>query len=168
MQPKQIWMLVFAGVLIVVAVVLIVRRLGPSEAERDPIASWVCDSCGNEAKAPLENVSEDCPKCAEGQLIQRVFYQCKKCGEVFEAYQTNWSPTAPRAQAETAEADRLSPLPAGVPRAESVLVRRPGEKWVWRDAKAGRTVARELACPKCGKGKYDDFERVLDPSKVKK
>ncbi|MFW6163386.1 MAG: hypothetical protein ACODAJ_11510, partial [Planctomycetota bacterium] len=67
MEPKQIGMLAVAGLLIVVAVVLVARQLGGGQEQEDPVATWVCDNCGHEADQPLENVSPNCPECEEGQ-----------------------------------------------------------------------------------------------------
>ncbi len=164
MEPKQIGMLAVALGLIVVALVLVVRQFGGSDEQGDPTATWVCDGCGHEAKAPLGDTSPECPKCAEGQLVQRVFFKCKKCGEVFEAYQLNWSPLEPRAAAKAKEADASGPLQHGVRKEDTQLIRRPGGKWAWRDSRVGSRMARDLECPKCGKAKYDKFEKILDPT----
>ena len=164
MPPKQIGMLVGALALIAIAVVLVVRQMGPGAEQQDPIATWVCDSCGHQAKEPLGNTSADCPECAEGQMVQRVFFKCKKCDEVFEAYQLNWSPMESRAQAKCKEADQSGSLLKGVRKEDAQLIRRPGGKWAWRDSDAGTRVARRLACPNCGEAKYDKFEKVLDPA----
>jgi len=164
MQLKQTVMATIAVVVIVVAVVLVVKQLGSDPTNQDPIAQWVCDACGATATVPLENQSPDCEKCDKGQMIQRVYFRCKRCEKLFEAYQVNWSPTAPRAVDNCAEADEQEPLPEGVPKDQAILVRRPGGKWLWGDASLGRQIMTQLACPKCGAGKRDQFTKVLNPT----
>ena len=163
MQSKQIVMAVVAVVVIIGATVYIVRKLGSSGETGDPVAVWVCDSCGHEDEFPLENQSPDCPKCPEGQMVQRQYFKCKKCGEAFEAYQTNWSPLAPRAADVKEEADRSGKLAAGVRPEESQLVRESGGKWAWRESPKGSRIARQFECPGCKTSKLKDFEKIMKP-----
>lgn len=153
---------IVAAVLFVVAIVLFLRRCGGSEEQaEDPIKAWVCDSCGAEAKLPLENQSPDCSACDAGQMVQRERFRCKGCGEEFEAYQVNWSPHGERAAAKRKEADEHGPLPKGVRFSEGdvQLVRAPGGKWAWSESEAGKKIKREVSCPKCG-GK--DCEKLTE------
>ena len=154
MEPKKIGMIAL----------MLVRQLGPDPSQQDPIAQWVCDNCDATAAQPLENMSPDCSKCDKGQMVQRVYFRCKRCSKLFEAYQLDWSPTAPRAEPKRAEADEEEPLPEGVPKDQALLVRRPGGKWMWADATLGRQIMTQLACPKCGAGKRDQFTKVLNPT----
>ncbi len=167
MQSKQIVMAVVAVVVIIGATVYIVTKLGGSSETSDPVAVWVCDNCGYEAEFPLENKSPDCPKCAEGQMVQRQYFKCKKCGEVFEAYQINWSPLAPRAADVKKEADRSGKLDAGVRPEESQLVRKAGGKWAWRESTKGSRIARQFECPGCKANRRRDFEKIMKPPEKK-
>ena len=162
MEPKQIGMIVVAALLIVVAVVLVMKNLGGEDAETE--ALWVCSACGEKATVPLENSSPNCPKCSDGQLVQRVFFHCKKCDkETFEGYQLNLTPLADRAATACKEAGAK---PRGLLDDDLQLIRRPGGKWRWRSTAEGSRISRKLSCPSCGDLKRDSFEMVTDPSRI--
>ena len=161
MDPKQIGMIAVAVALIAVAVVVVMKSMGGSEGTE---TFWVCDSCGEKAQQGIANTSADCPKCSEGQLVQRVHFRCKKCKSAFEGYHLNFSPLAERASDVAKEA---GPRPPGVMDHDLQLIREPGGKWLWRNAAAGSKIASDLTCPKCGKLKRDQFEMVTDPAKLK-
>ncbi len=137
---------------------------GPERLPPDPMTLWVCDHCGREAKRPLDNRSPDCPACAEGQMVQRVFFRCPACGHVFEAYQINWSPTADRAADLCRQADAHKPL-APECEMDPLLVRAPGGTWQWLDCSGGSEgLTARLRCPKCGReGRRAEFQKVLLP-----
>lgn len=162
MEPKQIGMVVVAALLIVVAVVLVMKNLGGDDAEVETL--WVCSACGEKATVPLGNQSPDCPKCSDGQLVQRVFFRCKKCDkETFEGYQVSLSPLAERAAKARKEA---GPRPKGMLDDDLQLIRGPEGKWYWRSTAEGSRIARKMSCPTCGELKRDSFEMVSDPSKI--
>ena len=163
MQGKQIVLLAGAVLAIVVAVVFLMRQSGPGPEQDDPMAVWVCDGCGEAARGPLAGGSADCAKCAEGQMVQRVYFRCKQCSKAFEGYQLNRSPAAPRAEAKCGEADKSGARSKGVTPDQTQLIRRPGGPWAWRHSTAGTRIARQLTCPQCGQVKYAHVEKVLDP-----
>lgn len=163
MDSKQIGMIAVAVVAIAAAAFLIVRHLGSSD-EATVEATWVCDSCGAKAEAELTNTSAPCPKCSDGQLVQRVFFRCKKCEKAFEGYQVNWSPLDDRAADARKSAGAK---PTQVPDKELQMIRKPGGKWLWRVSKAGTAIARTLDCPSCGKMKRDQFDMVSDRDAAK-
>ena len=147
------------------AAALLVEQLGTEPPPADPMALWVCDHCGREARAPLTNRSLDCGKCAEGQMVQRVFFRCRACMALFEAYQANWSPKAARAADIRKEADAHRTL---APECEEdpLLVRRPGGKWQWLDCNDATSLFFKHRCPECGReGLRPDFEKMLDPTR---
>lgn len=158
MDSKKKVVAVGAIVVILIALVLIVRQVGPKSRAKPPVARWVCDQCGAEATKAAVNASPDCSKCDKGQMVQRVFRRCKRCGEEFEAYQMNWSPMSPRGAAKRAEADAQEKMPPTGQAA--VLARRPGGTWAWIETKVGSETMSQLACPKCGPGSKDQFEKA--------
>lgn len=163
MKAGQIAIAVVAVVVMVLAVALIVGQLGHDPAPSDPVAVFVCDGCGREARLPHQNRSPDCPACAEGQMVQRVFFRCPACGETFEAYQANWSPYADRAADARAEADAHEPL---APECEQdpLLLRPPGGTWRWLNCQDSTGLFWRMRCPACGhEGRRGEFEKVLDP-----
>jgi len=162
MRPTRIVLVVLALACIALASVLIARQLRPEPTARDPMATWVCDGCGATEMAPLRNVSRDCPRCAQGQMVQRVFFRCTGCGAVFEGYQVNWSPEAPRAAAACQEADAHKPL-APECEMQPLLVRRPGGTWEWDECQGSEGLRHSLRCPKCGAGHGDGLVRMLVP-----
>ena len=123
-------------------------------------APRVCSHCGYEAALPFEPVSPDCPKCAEGQMVQRMFFKCAKCGTVFEACHKNWSSLKPRAAQARAQADAVEPR-ASEHDDLQFLLRRPGGKWAWSGSQSGRATLAELECPRCGPGPRKQFVKQL-------
>ena len=95
--------------LAVLAAILLCRRDEAPPLAPDPMAQWVCDHCGKTMAAPQGDTSMDCPHCDRGQMVQRIYFTCKKCGTTFEAYQLNRSPDAPRG----AEAQKAGDAAAG-------------------------------------------------------
>ena len=164
MRTKKLAIMVVAVVVIGVSLAAIVTQIarGPEAERPEPTAVWVCDGCGHEAKARWTSVSADCPRCADGQMVQRVFFRCRRCGTLFEGYQVNWSPMAARAADRRKEADAHKAL---LPECEMdpLLARRPGGKWMWSECVGDGGVMNQLVCPKCGKGRRDEFDKVLDP-----
>ena len=136
-------------------------RLTARDEPQADLAAWVCDACGAEATRPFESRSPDCRACAEGQMVQRVYFKCAMCGSTFEGYQVNWSPKSPRAEPERAEADAEQDRRPLDPDAPSVLVRRPGGKWAWTGSRAGLAIMRKLECPRCGPGPASQFVKQL-------
>ena len=147
--------------LIGVSLLSLVCHFGARSETAEPTALWVCDTCGHSTREPLTDTSRDCPRCEGGQLVQRVFFRCKRCDTLFEGYQVVWSPQAPRAAAKRREADEQEPLPPHVH--QPLLVRRPEGLWAWADASIGAKTIHELTCPHCGEGRRDQFTKVLDP-----
>ena len=173
MDRKTIVLGLLAVGMMALAVALLVRQWsdgvgalsGMEAPEPDPPALFVCDHCGAEATLPLDNTSPDCPDCAQGQMVQRVFFRCKTCGEVFEAYQICWSPDAGRAAAKVEQADKaFADAECG---GEARLVRRPGGSWLWAYCGGkddpGSQVVDKLLCPKCGETRRGQFVKMLVP-----
>jgi len=165
MRTKSLVAVVAAAVMMVVVAIVLVGMQAAREQEaarKDPMAVWVCDTCGYETRAPWNCVSADCPRCAEGQMVQRVFFRCRRCGKVFEGYQMNWSPMAPRAADRRTEADAHKPL-APECEMDPFLVRRPDGPWVWGECSGADDITHDLSCPRCGKGRRDEFDKLLVP-----
>jgi len=155
--------LIVAVVVLVAAAGLLVWRLsGPGEKPTVE-AAWVCDACGAEAALPFEPVSPDCQKCDAGQMVQRMFLQCKKCGTVFESYHRHWSSLTPRAADLRAQADAIEPR-ASEHDDLQFLLRRPGGQWVWSGSKLGQSILERPQCPKCGPGPRKQFAKKLKGS----
>jgi hypothetical protein len=155
-----------AGALLVAAAAALWSGCGGETSPPDPMTKYVCDSCGNEAKARLDQGGGDCPKCEKGQMAQRKYFRCNKCKNVFEAYQENLKPADERAAPKRAEADADGPLPHGMtPDEVGKLIRRPGGKWAWPISDRGKAIRTQLECPKCkAKGEpREEFTPVLDP-----
>ena len=152
--------LILAIVVLAAAAGVLVWRLTRSAEKPTVAAEWVCDSCGAEAALPFEPVSPDCAKCDAGQMVQRMFLKCAKCGTVFESYHKNWSSFKPRAEDLRAQADAVEPR-ASEHDDMQFLLRRPGGKWAWSGSKAGEAILERPRCPKCGPGPSKQFTRQL-------
>ena len=163
MKSRRIAIAVAALAVIAGSTALIVAQLAAEPPRGDPMAVWVCDHCGAEARAPLQNRSDDCPRCAEGQMVQRVWMRCSGCGALFEAYRVNWSPKAPRAADVREQADAHKAL-ARECEEDPLLVQPPGEGWQWLDCMGGGGPFFTIRCAKCGReGGRSEFEKVLVP-----
>ncbi len=149
---------VVAAAVLLVAVVILLRQVTCRSEPEAVLGEWVCDECETKMKRPFDSVSPDCPACAQGQIVQPVFFKCKKCGAVFEGYQFDWSPNAPRAAAKRAHAD-ADPARQNPDEGPKVLIRRPGGPCAWTGSKAGLSVMRRLKCPSCGEGPASRFQK---------
>ena len=164
MKPGQIALVAVAVLAMIGSAILVIAQLQPEPPPRDPIAVWVCDHCGTDARAPLGNRSPDCTHCSEGQMVQRVYFRCPACAAVFEAYHVNWSPKADRAADSRKEADAHVTLAAECEN-DPLLVRPPDGTWQWLDCLDGAGLFHHLECPKCHrKGRRHEFGRLLDPT----
>lgn len=174
--------------LAVLAAILLCRRDEAPPLAPDPMAQWVCDHCGKTMAAPQGDTSMDCPHCDRGQMVQRIYFTCKKCGTTFEAYQLNRSPDAPRGAEAKKAADAAATGECGAAEDEeapegdeapegekapvehepgAALVRRPGGSWVWECTDPGRLILHHLRCPKCGELPRAQFAKVLNPPSPK-
>lgn len=159
-------------VLVLLVVVVLCQRGGEPPLAPDPMAQWVCDNCGKTRVAPQGDTSIDCPHCDQGQMVQRVYFRCAKCGETFEAYQMNRSPRSPRAADVRKEADVHSEAECGAQEddkapvehpADAALVRRPDGSWIWECTDGGVLIMHHPRCPKCGELPPGQFTKVLSP-----
>ena len=124
------------GILIAVCVVVIVGALyyaWPKKSAITPEMGYrprVCEACNHRFNGPTEPLVTECPKCKKRATVRVHSYECRDCGESFEAFRERM------ADENATEIDPMKP--------PDLVYKREGGEWK-RSVKA----LGPFACPKC-------------------
>ncbi|MCK4437302.1 hypothetical protein KAU86_05070 [bacterium] len=142
-NQKQIPLAVAGLIVIIVVALFFVIKQAMPKRYRPPKVDWTCEACGHQFIAPSVTSPTECPKCGKKEAVRSTYYECEKCGTVFEVYRS-----------------KMPPLPASTEGSEDIppemmmemegLIKKPDGEWVKEMSEEGRKITSELACPECG------------------
>ncbi|MFC1806558.1 hypothetical protein ACFL09_06225 [Planctomycetota bacterium] len=124
------------GILIAVCVVVIVAcayYAWPTKGRITPEMGYrprVCEACNERVDGPSEPIVTECPKCKKRAAVRVHLYECRDCGESFEAFRS-------RLADETATEIDDKTVP-------EMVYKREGGEW-----KKSVKALGQLQCPKC-------------------
>ena len=123
-------------ILVVVCVVAIAVALYLALPRRGRITEQmsyqprVCEACGHRFDGPSDPIVTPCPQCGKRAAVRAQFYQCRDCGESFEAFRTRLADEG---------ATKLDPM-----KPPKLLHKREGGQWTPSLRSLG-----PFQCPKC-------------------
>ena len=135
-------------VVIVIALMFVIKVAKPKRYSSGGV-DWICDACGYQFVGPSGASPSECAKCGEMEVVRTSYYECEKCGTVFEAFRTKM---ASLTAAEEGTEGRPRPTAMG-------FIKKPDGPWVTETPEETRKIWDELVCPEpeCGN---DDLETL--------
>ncbi len=117
----------------VVVIVVCAYYAWPTKGRITPEMGYqprACEACGERFNGPSEPLVLECPTCKKRATVRVHHYECRDCGESFEAFRSRL------ADENATEIDDMKP--------PEMVYKREGGEW-----KKSVKALGQLACPKC-------------------
>jgi len=116
-----------ASIIVIIGCVWFMLPEDTSIPKDELVRPYVCEACGHKFTALPEATLMECPKCKKKAALRYHEYECRKCGERFEAFRER-----------QATDQGAAPDPNEPPVME---YKQPGGEWA--------TELGRITCPKC-------------------